>query len=316
MKHTTQPEQPLPRILVYVTIATISAISLAILSSPSRADGTASYSFHQDNFDANFQPVVHSATVGPVPVPLDATEQTPNSAYAFSVSGLQKSPTSLSTKASFTVDVDQSGKTETWSNSKANAIAEASLVDFATVQGVSGAMNGTIVFNWVVTGSANLSLDTTPFNIVQVNDLSTSARLDSTIPSVMGPLLDVTHSYPNAISDKENWQRSYGIASDVIILDVPWQSGVQMPVFFDLTSTANLDISMLDALGFTAGLDIDLENTADLLGVLIFDDAGTKLPEARLVSEGGFVYPTVPEPSALSLLTIGLIFVRSIARRR
>jgi hypothetical protein len=316
VNHTTQPDQPLPRIQFCFTIAAISALTLAICSAHSRADGTASYSFDQTNLDANSNPVIHAKTVGPVPVPLSETESTPNSSYVFNVSGLQKSPTSLATRASFSVDVDQENASESWLTSKANAMAEASLVDFATVQGAGGATSGTIVFNWVVTGAATLSLDTTPFNVVQVNDLSTSAKLESTIPNSMGSLLDVTHAYPDPMSNKNNWQENHPIASDVVTFDVPWQANTEMPVFFDLSSTANLDITNLDASGFTAGLDIDLSNTAILRGVGILDDTGTKLPDAQLVSRGGFVYPKVPEPNGLSLFAIGLLFLRSVTRRR
>ncbi len=316
MKHTTQPETPLSRIPSCVTLAIILALTLVTFTSHSLADGTASYSFRQDNRDANFQPVVYEKTVGPVPEPLNATEVTPNSSYVFNVSGLQTSPTSLSSRASFTVGIDQEGIAESWSMSKANSVAEASLVDFATVQGAAGATSGTVIFNWVVTGAATLSLDTTPFNIIQVNDLSASAKLDSTIPDAMGSLLDETFSYPNTTSVGENWQQDFGIASDVVMAAVPWQAGVEMPVFFDLTSTVNLDVENLDAAGFIAGLDIDLSNTAVLQGVGILDDMGMQLSGASLVSNDGFVYPAVPEPSSLSLLMIALPLMQVVSRRR
>jgi hypothetical protein len=281
------------------------------------ADGTARYSYEQQNLDANLQPLTYSDQVGPEPVPLVADVQTPNSSYHFDVSGLQRSPTSLSARALLSVNADHLQTAELWNSVKADAQADASLVDFASVQGAVGATSGTVVFTWAVSGVSSLTLDTSNFNLVEVRNLSTSVTLASTIPSAPGLLLDDTHTYPNSLSNNEVWQQSFVSDTGALVFDVPWQAGTEMPVFFDLTTKAQLEIVNFDAAGFAAGLDVDMSNTAVLSGVEILDDQGQPVPGARLVSRDGFQYPGVPEPGSGLMLLSGLIcFGRRIRRPR
>ena len=277
-------------------------LSVALLMScgAAAAANTASYSYRQVNEDFNQQEVIHSDSVGPEPIPLSVTEMTPNSTFVFDVSGLQTNTTSLSARAFFSADVDQLSSAEAWKNVEASAVAEASLVDLVTVQGAAGIPGGEVIFHWTVQGNSELTFDKKlTSDLIAVDDLTSSLLLRSTIPNSGGVLISDTHSYPDT--------GSFPVASGALIFPVPWVGGAQMPIVFDLIASTSLMTRNLDARGFKAVVDVNASNTAELLGVAVFDPNGVRLPDATIVSDTGFEYPTVPEPSCWFLLVSSLL---------
>lgn len=152
---------------------------------------TASYSFNQENIDVNSgQTMVYSMDVGPDPLPLMVTHTTPNSELTFNTSALQTNVTSLSARASITADVDQLGTNEAWNKVEASAEAQATLVDTITVQGASGVPGGQLIFHWTLQGISEISFaEKNMVDLLLVNDLSTSATLQSTIPGSGGVIV-------------------------------------------------------------------------------------------------------------------------------
>ena len=293
---------------VRIRSATLWVVMLPLLSlSPtvSLAAGTAGYSYHQLNRDALNQDVIYEDSFGPIPAPVNELVLTSNSQFVFEASGVQSDPTSLSSQAGLQVQVNQQGTEEAWVSIQAQVTADASLIDFATIEGAVGIPAGTVRFHWVVTGSSTLMLDTTGGNFVGVEDLSIAAMLQSSIPDADGILMEQLYEFPDPTSFNRYWSESYEAASGALVFELPWQAGQELPVFFDLTTAARLEITNQDAAGFLAELDADFGNTAQLRGVEILGSAGDLLPTAGLVSRSGFTYPTVPEPGGLLLLLLG-----------
>jgi hypothetical protein len=311
MRHPAQIISTNLRIIIFPLLALSPIVSLAA--------GTAGYSYRQLNWDALNREVIYEDSFGPIPAPVSDTVLTPNSQLVFRASGVQMDPTSLSSKTTLQVQANQQGKEEAWVSVQAQATADASLVDLATVEGVVGIPAGTVRFHWVVTGSSMLMLDTSGGNLVDVEDLSIVATLQSSIPGASGTLIEEIYEFPDPTSFNRQWSESYEAASGALVFEVPWQAGQELPVFFDLTTTAQLDITNQDAGRFLAELDADFGNTAQMLGVDVLDPTGEPIPTARLVSQTGFRYPTVPEPGGLLLLLLGAgascPFVGTRARR-
>ena len=293
-------------------------LSAAFMATSSFADGTASYSYRQVNWDALGQEILYEGQFDPVPAPINETKQTSNSQLVFAASGVQVDPISLTSRAALQVEANQQGTEEAWISIEARTTAEASLVDLATVEGAGGVSAGIVRFHWVVTGASILELDTTGGNFVGVEQLSTGAVLRSSVPGSEGILIEELHDFPDSSSFNQQWSETYPAASGALLFEVPWQAGQELPVFFDLTTTSQMQISNQDAAGFLAALDVDFGNTARILGVDLLDSSNTPIPSARLVSRSGFVYPAVPEPNGCLLLLIGgaLVRMRRLGRRR
>ena len=276
-----------------------------------------SYSFRQENLDSNGNSIVHEKTVDPVPMDLIATEVTPNSSYQFQVESLQPDFTSLATRTSIQVAVDgAAAAAEFFQEVEAHASASASLIDEALVEGVSGIPGGSIRFSWLVAGTQQLNLDTTGFQTLGVSKMQVSAKLESTLPDLPFLLLDDVRSFPDAISNNQNFEQLDEVSTEALEFQVPWIGGELVPIAFDLTTSADFAVSNLDASGFEAMLTSDFYNTAVLSSVEVLDQNQNPLPEASFFSPStGFYYVRgVPEPSSLTLAGAGLCLM--LARRR
>ena len=293
------------------TLPLLMGLASLIACRTAPAANMASYSYRQVNIDSanNFEPVVYEDSDGPLPEELIAMPTTPNSNYTFDVSAVQNSSTSLSARAFLSVSVNQLGNAQLWDTVEANALAEASLVDIAFVQGAQGVPNGEVIFHWVLTGQSRVLLDTTGLNVVGVNEFSARTTLKSTIPGTGETIIDDFIDFPEPISSDELFDVTLPSASGALLFNVPWEGGMEVPVIFDLTTTATVDVSNLDAAGFDGELDLDFFNTATLQGVDIVDNLGVRIPGATLESVDTFVYPTIPEPSSalLTLIAVALI---------
>ena len=283
--------------VIYLFLATIFCCT----SSMGLRANTASYSFNQENIDVNSgQTMVYSMDVGPDPLPLMVTHTTPNSELTFNTSALQTNVTSLSARASITADVDQLGTNEAWNKVEASAEAQATLVDTITVQGASGVPGGQLIFHWTLQGISEISFaKKSMVDLLLVNDLSTSATLQSTIPGSGGVIVSEMHSHPE--------EGSFPFSSGALSFSVPWQGGSPVPIFFDLEVNTNLRAFNFDARGFDAFTEVDAFNTAVLTGIAVFDSSGMALENATVISESGYAYPMVPEPGSGLLLVVSLL---------
>jgi hypothetical protein len=285
-------------------------LALLITCRAALAGNMSSYSYRQENLDSANNPVVYEGSDGPLPIELMAMPTTPNSIYKFDVSAVQNSYTSLSARAFVSVSVNQlGGSDELWDTVEASALAEAALTDVAFVQGVEDVPNGEVIFQWVLTGQSGLLLDTRGPNLVGVNEFSARTTLTSTIPGKDETIIDEFIDFPNSTSSNTLFQQTLPSASGALLFHVPWEAGQEVPVNFDLSASATMDISNLDAAGFIGELDLDFFNTATMQGVEIVDNSGVRIPGATLESVDGFVYPALPEPNSglLTLMAVGLL---------
>ena len=269
-----------------------------------------SYSYEQRN-SLDGTTITHSGSIDPTPLPVGVTEMVPNGNYVFNLNALPATYTELATHVRIDVDIDQV-EDEAWDRVMAQANALASLETLALVQDFGTANGGLVQFNWIVTGSSHIHLDTTGFNQVGVTDLSTTAVLTSSQPGGGLPMT-VVHEFPSSASNDEVFDEMLPTASDVIQYFVPWSPNTQIPVFFEMSTAARMEIRNFDAGKFDALLDADYSNTSTLESVIILDDDGAEIVGATLVAEDGFVFPSIPEPSNSLMTLVGLV---AFLRRR
>ncbi len=282
------------------------------------AANVASYSYKQVN-STNGVDVTHenAEQYDPLNAPISVTERPPLGTYDFVLEGtpLEQQRTSISSRTTLaaSLEVNQPGGADAWKTAEANAETRSSLVDLASVQGAEGMV--TVRFDWTVTGTSRIFLDTSDFREVDVTELSTHTILMSTIEGAGGLILDDLRQYPRTNSFNKVYEMTYPAATGGLMFDVQWPAGSQMPVSFDLFTRTNLNVAAgLEKTGFDAELDAEFFNTATLVGVQVIQN-GEVLPDARLVSEDGFSYP-VPEPGGRMLLLTGVLALVAFRAKR
>jgi hypothetical protein len=85
-------------------------------------------------------------------------------------------------------------------------------------------------------------------------------------------------------------------------------------ITYELVASVSITATNLDAGEFVWLGGAGFENTAQILGVALFDDAGQPIPNATIHSSSGLLYPVVPEPSTLALLALGAVGLSACAR--
>lgn len=85
-------------------------------------------------------------------------------------------------------------------------------------------------------------------------------------------------------------------------------------ITYELVASVSITARNLDAGEFVWLGGAGFENTAQILGVALFDDAGRPIPNAAIHSSSGLAYPVVPEPSTLALLGLGAVGLSARAR--
>jgi len=252
---------------------------------------------------------------------IERTIRLPNATYKFDIGGASDNVYELKSKAKFEVDIDgraiNGNSGDGWDRTNVRAFHSAQLVDTAIVEGVQGEISGVIEFLWDVTGSSNITVDPKlSSDAYFIDDLFTTSFFNTLEDNGTPELLLNNQSRPGGSSVDS----TVGGFFEPVVVFVDWAVGEELDVFFELQTSAVLDVMNLDAAGFNALLSSDFSNTANFRAVNIYDQDGVLLEDARLVGQGGFVYdpPTaVPEPSSASLLLgLACFLVGCRSRRR
>lgn len=204
---------------------------------------------------------------------------------------------------------------QNWQKMEAKALAQAALIDQPVVVGAPEAVSGIVQFHWAVTGHSDLIVKNAEDIDIGANQAFTTLSTKPTIPNT---LMSESYTLPENV---DNLNLSIPAAGRTAVFPVPWEPGTPFPVFFEMQSLAELNVTnnLRHTRKFEATIASDFGRTAILEGVLILDEAGEQVPGATLVSADGITYPSliIPEPSSAVVLLLCVPLLRhTVGRRR
>ncbi len=232
---------------------------------------------------------------------LERTVTLPNATYTFDVESANENFYELKSQARFEVDIDgraingRSG--DGWDSTSVRAFSSSQLVDTTFVDGIQGQSSGFAEFLWDITGASTITVNPQLSSDAYFVDQLFTTALFNTLEGQAIPELELNDQSrpPLGTSSVESIVPGF---FEPVVIAVDWLVGQELDVFFELQTSARLDIMNLDAAGFNAVVDSDFSNTAVLREIRIYDENGDLIPDAFLrSSEDDFIY----DPAGLGL---------------
>lgn len=231
---------------------------------------------------------------------LERTITLPNAVYKFDIQSDSENVYELKSKARLEVDIDGRAingfSGDGWETTNVRAFSSTQLVDTAFVEGFDGQVGGFVEFLWDVSGASRITVDPKLRNDAYgINQLFTTAFFNTIDEDSIPELLLNDQSRPPLGTSSVDSARGGFIPPVSIFVD--WLVGEELDIFFELQTSAVLNVQNFDAAGFEALVESDFSNTAVLEQIRIYDENGNLIPNAFLRGQDDFIY----DPAGLGL---------------
>ena len=205
--------------------------------------------------------------------------------------------------AQFDADATIESATETWTAVSADVQATALYTDTITVTSSTVTTQGEIEFEWKVEGTMVQFLNS-PGGFIGVQKLKNSVSFKGD-PNFIGEqiLFEEDQEFDGTTFSGDQLDKQEPKKTASVKLRVIYAVGTPLNVTFTLHVQTEVSLSNIDAETLVLQSASSFENTAELIGVEVFDEMGGSVSSGvTIVSAMGTDYLNIPEPSALGLV--------------